>query len=210
MASTIINMVVDKYLSNILEIDKDKTSTSLYSGIVNMENLKIKKSLFDSLNIPYFEVTHGFVGQLKIEFSPLTFWRNPIKVKISKIFFMMKQKVLSKINEEEEIKKMEDFKYSKLQSLEDLKTQVKGIESEPGMIEQIINNIQIEISDVVIRFEDTISYPSSPFVFGICLRKIFIKSTNYAFDENIEQVKVDVVNHKIIKLDGLNIFMDRK
>lgn len=208
MATTLINYVVDKYLSNILEIDKEKTQTSLFSGILNMENLKIKSSLFDSINIPYFEIVHGFVGQIKVEFSPLTIWKNPIKVKVSKVFFMVRQKHVSKLNEEAEVQKLEDFKNSKLQSVEELRTQIDGVASEPGMIEQIINNVQIEISEVVFRFEDTISNPRKPFIFGLTLNKMFIRSTNYLFDETIDQVKVETVNYKVIKIDGLYMYMD--
>lgn len=208
MAGTLINFVVDKYLSNILEIDKDKTTTSLMSGTVNMENLKIKKEIFNNLNLPYFEMVHGFVGSIKVEFSPLTFWRNPIVVKISKVFFMMKQKTLEKLNEDAEIKQMEDYKTSKLLSVEELRTQIGGVTSDPGMMEQIINNLRIEISEVNFRFEDFISYPGTPYVFGLVLKRLFIRSTNWEFDEDVDSVPVEDINYKIIKMDGLFLFMD--
>lgn len=211
MSGTLINFIVDKYLSNILEIDKNKTYSSLLGGKLNMSNLKIKKELFDSLNLPYFEVIHGFVGEIDVEFSPLTIWRNPIKVKISNVFFMMRQKALSNLEEESEIKKMEEYKASKLLSVEEFKSNLKGAETQPGIIQQIINNLDIQISDVVFRFEDNVSYKEKPFAFGIIMKNLIIKTTDYSFSEDLSgTVAVDTINYKIIKLDQFNIFLDYK
>ena len=51
MTSSIINWIVDKYLSNILEINKEQTKSSIWSGVVEMSNLKIKPDIFTSLNL---------------------------------------------------------------------------------------------------------------------------------------------------------------
>ena len=46
MTSSIINFIVEKYLSNIVEINPEKTKSSLWSGTFEMNNLKIKKPSF--------------------------------------------------------------------------------------------------------------------------------------------------------------------
>jgi len=45
MSKSIINWVIDKYLSNILEINKEQTKSSIWSGVVEMSNLKIKPEI---------------------------------------------------------------------------------------------------------------------------------------------------------------------
>ena len=208
MATTLINYFVDKYLSEFVEIDKDKTKTSLLSGIVEMENLSIKDSLFKNANIPYIEIKHGFIGKIKVSFSPFTFWKNPIKIQLSKIFVLLRQKNIGDLNEQEEIKKLEDFKAKKLLALEELKNQISDIKTEPGMVEQIINNLVIEIEDIVVRFEDDISYPLYPYAICLSLSKIFVKSTNMYYDESIEKVEVEEINYKILKIEGISIYLD--
>lgn len=208
MAGTLINLVVDKYLSHILEIDKDKTKTSLFGGTVEMENLRVKPSMFDNMNLPYIEVVQGFVGKIHVSFSPLTFWKNPIKVKISQVFIYLRQKSVNKLKETDEIQKMEDYKWNKLLAWEELQNQMGDVKYEPGMMDQIINNILIEVEDVVIRFEDRISYPVFPFTFGLVLRKAVVKSTDYTFDENLDKAPVSDITYKIIKTEGLNIYLD--
>ena len=62
MASSIINWIIDKYLNNILEINKDLTKSSLFTGEIQMANLKIKPEIFTMLNLPFFDLVHGYVG----------------------------------------------------------------------------------------------------------------------------------------------------
>ena len=41
MASTVLNFIVENYLSNFIEIDPSQTKASLWSGEVQMSNVKI-------------------------------------------------------------------------------------------------------------------------------------------------------------------------
>jgi len=145
MTSSIINYVIENYLANILEIDSDKTNMSIFSGETVLENMKIKPQIFESLNLPYFELVAGFVGTLKINISMPRFWLFPVKVEISNVFFTIRQKSLNKINEKVEIEKMEAFKLAKLLRLEEISTKIEELqnESDPGMIKQLINNVQV-------------------------------------------------------------------
>ena len=51
MTSSIINFIVEKYLSNIVEINPEKTKSSLWSGTFEMSNLKIKREIFETIEI---------------------------------------------------------------------------------------------------------------------------------------------------------------
>jgi hypothetical protein len=209
MASSIINYIVEKYLNKILEIDEEKTKTSLTSGIVEMENIKIKPDIFKTMNIPYFELVNGYVGKIKVEFSVLTIYKNPIKVYIDNVFFHARQKEFSKISDEDEIKGWEQSKQEKLSSYEELKQQVQEMSSsEPGFVQKLINNIQIEIGNILVRFDDDISYPESPFVFGLVLKKLLIRTTTNKYELSKENIPPADVNYKILQLQGLNIFLD--
>jgi len=210
MTSSIINYVVEKYLANILEINTENTKSSLFSGTVEMGNLKIKPHIFNLINVPYLELVNGYVGSLKIKMSLPRFYKYPIKIFIDKVLFNVRQKSLDKLNEEKEIQLMEEYKEGKLQSLEEISSQMSELSAEePGMVQQIINNLQIEIGDVFLRFEDSISCPGNPFVFGAILKKILIKTTTNKFEENgSENIPFGEINHKLIKVQGLSMFLD--
>jgi len=119
MSSTITNLIVDRFLSEIIEIDANKTNSSFLSGDVKLDGIKIKKTIFQKLNLPYFDLVYGYIGKINIKIS-LNVWSNPIKVEVSDIFILVKHKPLDELNEQVEIEKMEQYKQSKLQSVEEI------------------------------------------------------------------------------------------
>ena len=181
MTSSIINYVIENYLANILEIDSDKTNMSIFSGETVLENMKIKPQIFESLNLPYFELVAGFVGTLKINISMPRFWLFPVKVEISNVFFTIRQKSLNKINEKVEIEKMEAFKLAKLLRLEEISTKIEELqnESDPGMIKQLINNVQVLFLTITLINPYNNSYVYNFILILINLLQILLYYINY-------------------------------
>ena len=212
MTSSIINFIVEKYLSNIVEINPEKTKSSLWSGTFEMNNLKIKKEIFETIDLPYCELVNGYIGTLTIKLQLPRFYLYPIKVYIDKVFFHARQKQLDKLNKNDELKGMENYKKSKLQSAEEFKCEINKLKNEePGMVTQMINNVQITINDICVRFDDEISCPEIPFTFGILMKNIFIRTTDSTFeikeDEN-SNIPYNEINHKVIRLNNLSMFLD--
>ena len=219
MTSSIINFIVEKYLSNIVEINPEKTKSSLWSGTFEMSNLKIKREIFETIDLPYCELVNGYIGNLLIKIQLPRFYAYPIRVVIDKVFFHARQKHLDKLNKEDEIKGIENYKNSRLKSVEELKYELSKLKNEakgeaaggPGMVSQIINNVKIDINDIVIRFDDEISYPEMPFTFGILMKSLKIRTTNDSFEFN-EDDNVNIpyaeINNKRIQLTNLSMFLD--
>ena len=212
MSSSIINWVIDKYLSNILEINKEQTKSSIWSGEIEMSNLKIKPDIFTSMNLPYFELVHGYVGKMKIKMSLPRFYKYPIKVEIDKVFFHAKQKKLETIKKEVEIQNMEKYKNDKLLRREELTNELNNLKSDasPGMVSEIINNLEININDICIRFDDEISYNLIPFSFGVLLKCLKIRTVdkNFKEPEKGETIPFAEINNKILQMTNLSVFLD--
>ena len=218
MSSKLINFIVDNFLSKFIEIDKSQTYSSLWSGVLELKNLKIKKESFSYINLPYFILEKGYIGKIKIEMKMPFFYSNPINISINDIFIYSKQKDINHLNEQEEIKIMKEAKDKKLISEEEIFKNLEEIQSEePSLINQIINNIKININNFVIRFEDSISNPEVPFSFGIILKKFKINSANEHYeilnetndDENEEKENNNLdFTYKLISINDLYIFLD--
>ena len=163
-------------------------------------------------NVPFLELVHGYIGKLTVKMSFPRFLSNPIKVKIEKVFFHTRSKEIKKLNKENEIQNMENYKNSKLQSAEELLAEVNKIQSEsPSYQTQIINNLQISVSDICIRFDDEISNPKIPFSFGILMKDFFLRSTDEKYTIDLPEdsnVPYSEVNRKIIKLTNFSMFLD--
>ena len=147
MSSTILNMIFENFLSSIVEIDASKTKLSLFSGQIELNNLKIKDEIFQNLNLPFIEVVHGYVGALHIDLKMPFFYDNPIKVFVDKIFFHARLKNINKLNEEEEIKNMEELKKATLLKAEQFYAQIEEVkrqnEANESKKKKINKNLQV-------------------------------------------------------------------
>ena len=222
MASTIINSIVSNYLADYLEINPEKTKTSLLSGTVELSGIKFKKTLFTTLNIPYLELEDGYIGKINVELSLPRFYLYPIKVFIDQIYVKVRPKNVNKISEEEILKTYEIYKQKKLKEFEELmnvkfsalfeddkKSNNKGGNGGVTMVQNIINNLYINIGKIVFIFDDCISNPRHPFSFGVTLNKMQIDSTSKDFKEKKEEDKSSPFKYKKLSIVSLNLFLDR-
>ena len=210
MTSSIVNYIIENYLSNIFEINPEQTKASLWEGTVELNNIKFKKNIFTSLNLPYIELDEGFIGYLKITLQLPRFYLYPIKLNIDKVFIFAKQKSVNKINKKDEIKIMEEYKKNKLKTIEELLLKIKELNKEtPGIQKQIFDNLQINIKNLVFIFEDSVSYLKHPFKFGIICEEISFNSTdeNFNIKEN-ENLKENEIKYKLSKIENFSIFLD--
>ena len=134
MTSSIINYFVENYLSQFLEINPEETQADLWNGTVELNNIKFKKSIFQTLNLPYLELVDGYVGKIKATLSLPRFYLYPIKVEIDNIFIHTRQKNVNDLSKKEEIKLMENNKKDKLKNDEEFSIQMKQLIIESQVI----------------------------------------------------------------------------
>jgi hypothetical protein len=212
MTNSIFNWAIDKYLSKFLEINKDELKVSLWNGELEMSNVKIKPEIFTTMNLPYFELVNGYIGKIKLNVSLPRFYLYPIKMVVEKVFFHAKQKKLETINKKVEIDNMEKYKNEQLLSMEELSNEVKNLQKEggSGYLDKIINNLEIEIKDICIRFDDDLSYNLIPFTFGLLLKNLKIKTVdeNFAEAEEGKTIPIGDITRKILKMENFSLYLD--
>ena len=212
MTSSLMNFLIEKYLSNLVEIDTSQTKASIFSGTINLKNLKIKPELFKNLNLPFFEVVNGYIGNLLIKLKMPRFYKYPINLEIDKVFIHIRQITIDKKMKEEEIKAMEVYKNQVLKDEEELRQNWENVDKEESNIfQQIMNDLQIEIKNVVIHIDDTISYKIVPYTFGLILNKLVIKTAkkDFGVEENItENILQQNIKYKVINIDNFSLYCD--
>ena len=67
MTSSIVNFLIEKYLCFFVEIDANEIDASILNGTISLNNLRIKPSFFDSINLPDIEIINGYIGALDIK-----------------------------------------------------------------------------------------------------------------------------------------------
>ena len=183
MFEGILTYLLNKVLGNYIEgIKSDQISFSLLSGDVELFNLSIKPNILDTMPLP-FKLKYGKVGRIYVDKPIKSILSSPLKIEISEIFMLIEPKEVEEWNK----KVIEDAFINSVQSsLANLEEYFRGKleaqNSEPGMavnmINKIIDNLQIDISNIYLRFEDSISNPKMPYSIGMCLEEIQLYTWN--------------------------------
>lgn len=177
MFEGIITNILNKVLGDFIEgIKSDQLSISLLSGDVELFNLSIKPDILDNMPLP-FKLKYGKVGRIFVDVPVTSILSSPLKIEVSEIFMLVEPKKVEEWNEQVIV---DAFIKSTQSSLENLEEYFRGKlelqNSEPGMasnmVNKIIDNIQIDIRNIYLRFEDSISNPKMPYVMGVCLEAI--------------------------------------
>ena len=216
-----MNSIISSYLAEYLEINPEKTKTSILSGTVDLYGVKFKKNLFTTLNLPYLELEDGYVGKIHVNLSLPRFYLYPINIEVDKIYIKVKPKDVNQISEQDILKTFDIYKNKKLKQFEELmnikfsllleddkKNKKKDKKEKVTMVENIINNLHIKIQNVVLIYDDCISNPKYPITLGVTIKKIYIDSTSRDFTELKEEDKLSPLKHKKLSIESLNIFLD--
>ena len=213
MTSSIINFVINKFLYNFLEINPDQTYISLLSGELVLKNVKLKKNLFDYVNIDYLELINGYIGSIRILLQMPNFFSNPIKIYINDLFIYSKQKKIESINEKEIKKYLITNKSYKLSSDEQLYQQLDEIKNQnENFVSQIINNLNIFINNIIFRFDDPLSNPKNPFSVCLISKSFNIISYNEIFYSNLDNTSTNIKNdqNSFSRKSSKNNIIDKK
>lgn len=172
MFEGIITNILNKVLGDFIEgIKSDQLSISLLSGDVELFNLSIKPDILDNMPLP-FKLKYGKVGRIFVDVPVTSILSSPLKIEVSEIFMLVEPKKVEEWNEQVIV---DAFIKSAQSSLENLEEYFRGKlelqNSEPGMaanmVNKIIDNLQIDIRNIYLRFEDGISNPKMPYALGV-------------------------------------------
>ena len=194
MTSSIINFVINKFLSNFLEINPNQTNISLLSGEIILKNVKIKKNAFEYVNIDYLELINGYIGSLKILLQMPNFYSNSMKIYVNDLFIYAKQKKVDDINEKERMNYLLKNKSYKLSLDEQIYQQIDEMNNQDGnFVSEIIKNLNIFVNNIVFRFDDSISNQRTPFCIGLIAKSFYIISFDECYDiNNLNNINKDI------------------
>ncbi|CAG2221761.1 VPS13A_C [Mytilus edulis] len=122
--------------------------------------------------------------------------------------------VAVKYNEEKEEKAKQESKQKKLQQIEDAKKleadkdkpkEVKKDSFAEKMAAQIIKNLQVQVMNVHVRYEDKYSNPKRPFSIGVSLKELLFQTTDENWKPCVIKEAVTQI-FKLIKLDSLAVY----
>ncbi|XP_030798084.1 vacuolar protein sorting-associated protein 13D isoform X1 [Rhinopithecus roxellana] len=201
LVAWVLNTYLGKYVNNL---NTDQLSVALLKGAVELENLPLKKDALKELELP-FEVKAGFVGKVTLQ---IPFYRphvDPWVISISSLHLIGAPEKIQDFNDEKEKLLERERKKALLQALEEKwknERQQKGesywYSVTASVVTRIVENIELKIQDVHLRFEDGVTNPSHPFAFGICIKNVSMQNAvNEPVQKLMRKKQLDVAEFSI-------------
>uniref|UniRef100_A0A8C0WT13 UBA domain-containing protein n=1 Tax=Castor canadensis TaxID=51338 RepID=A0A8C0WT13_CASCN len=201
LVAWVLNTYLGKYVNNL---NTDQLSVALLKGAVELENLPLKKDALKELELP-FEVKAGLIGKVTLQ---IPFYRphvDPWVISISSLHLIGAPEKIQDFNDEKEKLLERERKKALLQALEEKwknERQQKGesywYSVTASVVTRIVENIELKIQDVHLRFEDGVTSPSHPFAFGVCIKNVSMQNAvNEPVQKLMRKKRLDVAEFSI-------------
>ena len=213
MSSYLSNYLTENFFSLFFEIDSNIKSNFIESGALELSNLVLRSDLFYILNIPYIKLINSYIGKISINISENS-QNKKISASLNNIFIHIKKKNFEEIIKEEEMNYMQKRKIKFLEKQEKLSVNnTFEKKSDLYIIKYIMDNIDLTINNIVIKFDDTVSFPKIPCCLGIILEQINISSKNdlkinKEYEESSNSEIYETIEYKLIKIKKFSIYFD--
>ena len=200
----------------VRNFDPKQLNVGIWSGDVKLTNLELRREAMDQLHLP-LNVIEGHIGQLTLSIPWSNLRGKPVRVNIEDVYVLAAPKEDEDYNAEDEANRDHAVKMEKLDSAELLKERnTDGMSAEEqqknqtftaSLVTAIVDNLQISVKNVHVRYEDSISDPGHPFAAGLTLSELSAVST----DENWKPTFIQSTSgttHKLATLGALAIYWD--
>ncbi|XP_010540792.1 PREDICTED: uncharacterized protein LOC104814451 [Tarenaya hassleriana] len=204
--------LLQRYLGNYVRgLNKEALKISVWQGNVELTNMQLKPEALNALKLPV-RVKAGFLGSVKLKVPWSRLGQEPVVVYLDRIFLLAEPATSVEGCSEDAIQeakrnRIREMEMRLLERARRLKTEMN--KSWLGsLINTIIGNLKLSISNIHIRYEDLESNPGHPFSAGVTLEKLSAVTVDESGKETfITGGSLDSI-HKSVELDRLAFYLD--
>lgn len=189
--SLLLNVLVD-VLGNYVEgLSRENLKVAVWSGTIDLKNLKLKGTALDKLNLP-IKVERGYLKKLHLKIPWASLESKPVVVELDGVYMQAGPVDLTNLSAEDSQrmiamstkKKLEEAEraiMSMVQKKEDLQSTAKKATYVQQLTAKIIDNLEVNITNLHIRYEDSTSIPGSIFSCGVTIESLCLTTTDEAW-----------------------------
>ncbi|GAA6006460.1 hypothetical protein JCM10207_004941 [Rhodosporidiobolus poonsookiae] len=213
VVSGVLNRFLNAYVDNL---NSNQLNVGIWSGDVKLRNLRLKKEALDKFRLPV-DVIEGYLGELTLSIPWSNLAGKPVRVLVENVYLLAVPTDSSKATPEEDAARAQAAKLEKLENAELLTTHpTSGMSAEEeqknqsfttSLVTKIVDNLQIEVRNIHVRYEDKLSVPGHPFSVGATLAGFSAVSTDGNWKPTFITNPTGGI-HKLASLDSLAIYFD--
>ncbi|KAF8984234.1 hypothetical protein BGZ46_008534 [Entomortierella lignicola] len=210
LVAGLLNRFIGPYVTNL---NVNQLNIGIWSGDVKLTNLQLKRDALDKFNLPV-DVTEGYLGELTLSIPWSNLKNKPVKVYINNVYLLCVPKGESEYDPEEEAARAQALKEDRLENAELLSTKTPvGMDDEEKknatflnqLITKVVDNLQVSINNIHVRYEDKMSDPKHPFSAGLTLSQLSAVSTDGEWVPTFIHDEANTI-HKLATLDSLAMY----
>ncbi|KAI0047829.1 hypothetical protein FA95DRAFT_1589004 [Auriscalpium vulgare] len=212
----VLNIIFNRILAPYVEnLDMNQVNYGIGQGQLTLKKLRLKKGALDKFRLPV-DVIEGHLGRFTLSLH----WRNlgnqPVELLIEDVYLLVVPSPQGNDDPEENERRQQAAKAERLQNAELLHMQSQTATEDDSaqqqgliasMIAKIINNLQVTIKNIHIRYEDKLSVPGHPFAAGVTLAGFSAFSVNEEWLPAFIESTAGRI-HKLAKLESLAVYFD--
>ncbi|KAI0932190.1 hypothetical protein AcW2_000882 [Taiwanofungus camphoratus] len=212
----VLNILFNRVLAPYVEnLDMNQVNYGIGQGRVTLSNLRLKKGALDKFRLPV-DVIEGHLGKFTLSLHWMNLGNQPVEVLVEDVYLLVVPSSESAYDSEEEERRKHATKMERLENAELLhmrgQSEVSQDTPQPqgllaSLVAKIVNNLQVSVKNIHVRYEDKLSVPGHPFAAGATLAGFTAVSVNEKWEPAFIDSKAGAI-HKLGKLESLAIYFD--
>ncbi|KAL1194607.1 hypothetical protein V5N11_031431 [Cardamine amara subsp. amara] len=204
--------LLQRYLGNYVRgLSKEALKISVWQGDVELKNMQLKPEALNALKLPV-RVKAGFLGSVKLKVPWTRLGQEPVVVYLDRIFVLAEPATNVEGCSEDSI---QEAKKNLIREMETkLVERARRLQTEMNkswvgsLINTVIGNLKLSISNIHIRYEDLESNPGHPFSAGVTLEKLSAVTIDESGKETFITGGTLESIQKSVELDRLAFYLD--
>ncbi|KAH7930968.1 vacuolar protein sorting-associated protein 13 [Leucogyrophana mollusca] len=213
----VLNVLFNRILAPYVEnLDMNQVNYGIGQGQLTLRNLRLKKGALDKFRLPV-DVLDGHLGTFTLSLHWMNLGNQPVEVLIEDVYLLVVPSPQTNIDPEEEEQRAQATKAERLENAELLHMRGQAEVSAEGspqsqglwasLTAKIINNLQVTVKNIHVRYEDKMSVPGHPFAAGITLAGFTAESVNEKWEPAFIESTAGAI-HKLASLQSLAVYFD--
>ena len=219
LATWFLNNYLGKYLENL---NTDQLSIALLQGEVELKNVPLRRDALRFVDTA-IDVRSGLVGRIKLKIPVSRLRSEPWSIVMEKVYIVVGPQRFEDYDEVKEDDLALEIKFAALEGIESEWRALHDIQKSgsyypsysswmsygTSFIGTIIENLQVQIRDVHIRYEDDTTFPSRPFAFGFSIESLTALSCDHNWTPKfVSREQGDIMAYKIVELQNMAAYLN--
>lgn len=215
----LLNVLVSVLGDYIEDLTEDNLKLGVWSGEIVLNDLRINRKILQKLGLPV-SIVHGAVTSLTVIIPWASLETNPVRILADGVYLQVNQLNMADLNGEFMMKRAIEMKRFKLDEADKLvkgslggeEVSEKDLSYFQRLTATIVNNLEIQLTNLHFRYEDDQLLPEVCFSAGVTLDSFSLKTRDQSWKEafvarpKTKEAREAASVYKMASLENLGIY----